>query len=145
MMKALVILLSVSLSNGFVPLLSSRSGSTPTTTIHQPFLYTTKARTTAYPKLSSPLPSSALNVATPEALQDAWIAYNNALEVSPLLVKSATAGVILGLADLAGQAIEDIKDGRSVGQDIDLTRTARFAFFGLVLQAVRRKGGSCPK
>ena len=65
---------------------------------------------------------------------EAWNAYNDALESSPLLVKSATASVILGAADLAGQALE-AKQKEEQESSIDWARTARFAFFGLVLQA----------
>lgn len=66
-------------------------------------------------------------------VQEAWSAYNEALQANPLLVKSVTAGVILGAGDLAGQALEaSQKEGNS---QVDLARTARFAFFGLVLQA----------
>lgn len=70
---------------------------------------------------------------------EAWGAYNDALEASPLLVKSVTAGAILGAADLAGQALEAVQKGQK-GDDgsetsIDWARTARFAIFGLVLQA----------
>lgn len=66
--------------------------------------------------------------------QEAWTAYNEALEANPLLVKSVTAGVILGAADLAGQALEAVKSD-SDDSSVDFARTARFAFFGLVLQA----------
>jgi peroxisomal membrane protein 2 len=66
---------------------------------------------------------------------EAWTAYNEALEASPLLVKSATAGVILGMADLAGQALEAKQKGDERESSIDWARTGRFAFFGLVLQA----------
>ena len=38
--------------------------------------------------------------------EDAWSSYLTALEANPLLVKSVTAGVILGAADLSGQAIQ---------------------------------------
>lgn len=62
--------------------------------------------------------------------QEAWTAYNDALQTNPLLVKSVTAGVILGAADLAGQAFEQKEN-----KDVDIARTLRFAFFGLVLQA----------
>lgn len=55
--------------------------------------------------------------------QQAWSAYNDALESNPLLVKSVTASVILGAADLAGQKLEGNKS------EIDLARTVRFAFF----------------
>eukprot|EP00525_Craspedostauros_australis_P003332 CAMPEP_0198133428 /NCGR_PEP_ID=MMETSP1442-20131203/59556_1 /TAXON_ID= /ORGANISM="Craspedostauros australis, Strain CCMP3328" /LENGTH=228 /DNA_ID=CAMNT_0043794545 /DNA_START=270 /DNA_END=956 /DNA_ORIENTATION=- len=81
------------------------------------------------------------------APQEAWMAYNDALEASPLLVKSITASVILGAADVAGQALESRyannsdddtvvqSNSESASSGIDLARTARFAFFGLVLQA----------
>jgi hypothetical protein len=64
---------------------------------------------------------------------DAWEAYNAALVTDPLLVKSVTAGVILGAADFAGQAFENsaLEDKK----DVDFGRAVRFAFFGLVLQA----------
>ena len=76
--------------------------------------------------------STALNFAVPDGAQEAWTAYNDALQTNPLLVKSLTAGVILGAADLAGQALEDYNSGDKT--EIDFARTARFAFFGLVLQ-----------
>ncbi|KAG7339491.1 Mpv17 / PMP22 family protein [Nitzschia inconspicua] len=80
--------------------------------------------------------SSSLKAVAPEALQEAWTSYNNALESNPLLVKSLTAGVILGAADLAGQVIQDVTSQKeTVRRDIDVGRTARFALFGLVLQA----------
>jgi hypothetical protein len=71
---------------------------------------------------------------------EAWDAYNEALVSNPLLVKSVTAGVILGAADLAGQSFESIQKGQgwSVSDEayaIDWSRAARFAVFGLVLQA----------
>jgi peroxisomal membrane protein 2 len=70
-------------------------------------------------------------------VQEAWTAYNDALQSDPLVVKSVTACVILGFADLAGQALQaKLQDGN--GQEaapVDIARTARFAFFGLVLQA----------
>lgn len=71
-----------------------------------------------------------LNVA---GVQEAWTAYNQALETDPLIVKSVTASVILGAADLAGQAIENKQ--KEIEAAVDIGRTARFAFFGLVLQA----------
>lgn len=68
-----------------------------------------------------------------EGISDAWNAYNGALEANPLLVKSVTAGIILGAADLTGQAFENSQsDGAKA---IEVARVARFAFFGLVLQA----------
>lgn len=67
---------------------------------------------------------------------EAWEAYNNALQASPLAVKSATACVLLGAADLAGQALEQSIQGQETeDQGIDWARAGRFAFFGLVLQA----------
>jgi peroxisomal membrane protein 2 len=70
---------------------------------------------------------------------EAWDAYNEALVSNPLLVKSVTAGVILGAADLAGQSFESIQKGQGRVSDeayaIDWARAARFAVFGLVLQA----------
>jgi hypothetical protein len=67
-------------------------------------------------------------------VQEAWTAYQEALEADPLLVKSLTASVILGAGDLAGQALEAAqKEGEE--SSIDFARTARFAIFGLVLQA----------
>lgn len=72
-------------------------------------------------------------------VQEAWMAYNDALESDPLLVKSVTASVILGAADLAGQALEAKQKEETTENDddasIDIARTLRFAFFGLVLQA----------
>ena len=74
---------------------------------------------------------------------DAWDSYNAALVAHPLAVKSVTASVILGAADLSGQAIEASRAGKDEGEvsdvssTIDWARAARFAIFGLVLQAVR--------
>ena len=70
-----------------------------------------------------------------EPLQEAWNSYNVALEDSPLLVKSVTASVILGAADLAGQAVESARKEEGSSSGLDLARCARFAIFGLVLQA----------
>jgi len=92
-----------------------------------PAVTTTSRATARYPA------SSSLNLAVDP--QQAWQAYNDALNTDPLLVKSVTAGVILGAADLAGQALEDsLRDGDE-RTDLDIARTVRFAFFGLVLQA----------
>lgn len=68
-----------------------------------------------------------------DVLTNAWTSYNVALEEHPLLTKSVTAGVILGAADLAGQAIENRKRDDDV--EIDVARFLRFAFFGFILQA----------
>lgn len=82
--------------------------------------------------------SKSLNVAADgglmESLSGAWSSYNIALDANPLVVKSITASVILGAADLTGQAVE-----RATKEDddegVDFARVARFAIFGLVLQA----------
>ena len=78
--------------------------------------------------------------------EDVWSSYLSALESDPLLVKSVTAGVILGAADLSGQAIQQSllaarDDGNSDSGEktreggVDVARFARFAFFGFILQA----------
>ncbi|GAX22361.1 peroxisomal membrane protein 2 [Fistulifera solaris] len=64
--------------------------------------------------------------------EEAWAAYNTALQTDPLITKSITASVILGAADLTGQALENRS---KISSSIDWARSARFAFFGLVLQA----------
>ena len=69
-----------------------------------------------------------------DSISGVWNAYNEALEASPLLVKSVTAGIILGAADFTGQKFENSKSEES-GKAIDIGRVARFAFFGFVLQA----------
>jgi len=66
---------------------------------------------------------------------EAWDAYNEALNNDPLPVKSVTAGVILGLADLVGQALQNGQRGEDEKEDLDIARVARFAIFGFVLQA----------
>lgn len=89
---------------------------------------------------ASPRSKTSLNIA---GFEDAWSSYLTALEADPLLVKSITAGVILGAADLSGQAIQQAiatNDGSASGDEsssnsVDFARFARFAFFGLVLQA----------
>jgi len=78
--------------------------------------------------------SSLRAVEIAEGVSGAWNAYNEALEASPLLVKSVTAGIILGAADFTGQTFENSKTDET-GKAIDIGRVARFAFFGLVLQA----------
>lgn len=65
---------------------------------------------------------------------EAWDAYNSALEKDPLIVKSVTAGIILGAADLAGQAFER-QQSKNNDSEINWARVSRFAIFGLVLQA----------
>lgn len=76
-------------------------------------------------------------------ISEAWNSYLGALEANPLLVKSITAGVILGAADLSGQAIQQAvapKDATTTTTDddsssVDIARFLRFAFFGFILQA----------
>ena len=51
--------------------------------------------------------------------EEAWSAYLNALEADPLLVKSITAGVILGAADLSGQAIQSAIAANNRDDDFD--------------------------
>lgn len=77
-----------------------------------------------------------------EIFVNAWSSYNVALEEQPLLTKSLTAGVILGAADLAGQALENaLKNNADNAQSsssplvVDYARVGRFAIFGLILQA----------
>jgi peroxisomal membrane protein 2 len=74
------------------------------------------------------------------AVSDAWDAYNNALELHPLIVKSITASIILGLGDFAGQAVQSVQSNSNNNDTnqaavVDYGRAARFALFGLVLQA----------
>jgi len=73
---------------------------------------------------------------------NAWASYNVALEEQPLITKSITAGIILGAADLAGQALErslknndENSETSSSPAVVDFARVGRFALFGLVLQA----------
>ena len=88
-------------------------------------------------------------------MNELWTSYLDALEANPLLVKSITAGVILGAADLSGQAIQQAttatkeisaatmeEDGgdnntilTSTVGGVDIARFVRFAFFGFILQA----------
>jgi peroxisomal membrane protein 2 len=50
--------------------------------------------------------TTSLNNNLAGGLEDLWSSYLSALESYPLLVKSITAGVILGAADLSGQALQ---------------------------------------
>jgi peroxisomal membrane protein 2 len=91
---------------------------------------------------SSSTPSSTTSRCTRlrlASVTEAWDAYNRALETDPLIVKSVTASVILGLGDLAGQALEKVRRGSDEDDaddvSVDWARAARFAIFGLVLQA----------
>lgn len=78
---------------------------------------------------------------------EAWDSYNAALAAHPLAVKSVTASVILGAADLSGQALEASRadDGtdEAAVSSIDWARAARFSIFGLVLQAVSENYKTC--
>mmetsp|Transcript_53143 Transcript_53143/g.64030 ORF Transcript_53143/g.64030 Transcript_53143/m.64030 type:complete len:248 (+) Transcript_53143:77-820(+) len=76
---------------------------------------------------------SVITIAT--SASDLWTSYNSALETDPLITKSITAGVILGAADFAGQALEAKTKESSEETSIDFGRAARFAFFGFILQA----------
>jgi len=78
---------------------------------------------------------TSLNLA---GLEDVWSSYLTALESDPLLVKSITAGVILGAADLSGQAIQQkLAENEGIESEVgvDIARFVRFAFFGFILQA----------
>mmetsp|Transcript_1054 Transcript_1054/g.1650 ORF Transcript_1054/g.1650 Transcript_1054/m.1650 type:complete len:247 (-) Transcript_1054:878-1618(-) len=92
--------------------------------------------------------STCLNLAElgGSGITDVWNSYLDALEANPLLVKSVTAGVILGAADLAGQAIQQATSDSITTVDesssesaavasVDIARFLRFAFFGFILQA----------
>ena len=50
-------------------------------------------------------------------------------------MKSVTAGVILGAADLAGQSIQRATSEGTEDNGLDIGRFLRFAFFGFILQA----------
>lgn len=93
-----------------------------------------------------PHPRTATDLSAVPGFEEAWSSYLAALEADPLLVKSVTAGVILGAADLAGQAIQQAASSAAAdessssassdgGGGVDLARFARFAFFGFILQA----------
>ena len=86
----------------------------------------------SYLLLSFPRVTQSFSVSPVEA----WDSYNAALTAHPLAVKSVTASVILGAADLSGQAIENARAEGDTESSIDWARAARFSIFGLVLQAV---------
>jgi peroxisomal membrane protein 2 len=79
--------------------------------------------------------SFSCNAFSPILSSEAWTAYQELLEASPLIVKSVTASVILGAADMAGQALQAATSDSEEAALVDIARTARFTFFGLVLQA----------
>ena len=62
-----------------------------------------------------------------------WEAYYAALLKYPLLVKSLTAFVLLGFADVIAQCFERIRDSHNGAEvaALNLYRVARFGFFGL--------------
>uniref|UniRef100_A0A7S3JYE7 Peroxisomal membrane protein MPV17 n=1 Tax=Aureoumbra lagunensis TaxID=44058 RepID=A0A7S3JYE7_9STRA len=60
-----------------------------------------------------------------------WGGYLQALESAPLITKCLTATVIIGAGDATAQAIE----GSKKKTNIDIKRVARWALFGLILQA----------
>ena len=59
-----------------------------------------------------------------------WSGYLAALEADPLPVKMATAACVIGAGDATAQLIENERKKLP-----DAARVARWAFFGLVLQA----------
>ena len=96
--------------------------------------------------------STRLNLAElgSSGITEVWNSYLDALEANPLLIKSITAGVILGAADLSGQAIQQATSSSSSSSSnddattldqldssssVDIARFLRFAFFGFILQA----------
>jgi hypothetical protein len=63
-----------------------------------------------------------------------WQKYYHALEDRPLVVKSITALILLGLADVIAQSIEIIREIHQEdpsSSSINWNRVARFGFFGL--------------
>lgn len=102
--------------------------------------FTSPGRKLLSPAFQAHKPSSTLrrgDLGLNLGLGEAWSAYNEALQANPLIVKSVTAGVILGAADLAGQAVEKSQKDEQEEEDegVDFARAIRFAIFGLVLQA----------
>jgi hypothetical protein len=57
-----------------------------------------------------------------------WQKYYSALQSRPILVKSMTAFVLLGLADVIAQTIEIV---RNLHPNLNYFRVMRFSFFGL--------------
>lgn len=65
-----------------------------------------------------------------------WKAYYNGIQERPLLVKSLTAFVLLGMADIIAQTIEIIREIHHAESgdspySLNWFRVARFGFFGL--------------
>mmetsp|Transcript_12 Transcript_12/g.14 ORF Transcript_12/g.14 Transcript_12/m.14 type:complete len:287 (-) Transcript_12:188-1048(-) len=136
----------------------------PQTSTYTPLSYQRTLPLTHLPSASSSIASNnnaqssstRLNLAELSGgITDAWNSYLDALEANPLLIKSITAGVILGAADLSGQAIQQAILLSSSKEDdvastldmtnndvtttsnssVDIARFLRFAFFGFILQA----------
>ncbi len=119
---------------------------TPQQSTYAPLSYQRTPLTTHLPSPSSNAQqqhvssSTRLNLAELSGgISDAWNSYLDALEANPLLVKSITAGVILGAADLSGQAIQQATSESELesadSSSVDIARFLRFAFFGFILQA----------
>jgi len=101
----------------------------------------------AQPQSSSSSSSTCLHLAELSGgITEVWNSYLDALEANPLLVKSITAGVILGAADLSGQALQqaiatnnddnmELSTNNNNSNSVDIARFLRFAFFGFILQA----------
>jgi peroxisomal membrane protein 2 len=69
-------------------------------------------------------------------IQQLWADYNVALEMHPLLIKSITAGIVMGAADATGQCVERIKkEGFQSRIRLDWLRCARFTIFGTFILA----------
>jgi hypothetical protein len=95
---------------------------------HSPLLYS-KADA-ADPTLHSNIDSDTEPSAYSRCLSQSWTDYNTAIEKHPLLVKSVTGLIILGLGDLSGQGVEHLR-GTSTAISVDWPRAARFGAFGL--------------
>jgi hypothetical protein len=61
-----------------------------------------------------------------------WEAYYNALQSRPLLIKSITALILMGWADLIAQMVEHWRELLPSEYLVDWIRALRFAIFGLV-------------
>lgn len=61
----------------------------------------------------------------------AWEVYYSALEQRPLLVKSITALVLMGVADFSAQMVEHLR-GLPYESWVNIWRVLRFAVFGLL-------------
>lgn len=109
---------------------------------------TTQHHLPSSPSQSDRQPSTSTSLYLGAEVNELWNSYLDALESNPLLVKSITAGVILGAADLSGQAIQQATSAKEIaatedmmtstvggGGGVDIARFVRFAFFGFILQA----------